>query len=838
MKTPAAQTDTTARAAIRLALVGDAQSDTDVSNDTAAVGAFAAAIAPDASNVARAASVEVADVAAFTQRLAALTVAALSAPSPASSATSISATSTSPSPSMSTAPAATASMPDPTADGWSAEGSSAAVRGGRSSAELVELLASLEVLKSAAAAAQAVAAVRLDQVVRAEQDAAGLRKAKQGGGVGAMVGLARRESPWKGARLLGLAKAWVAELPGTLDALREGALGEWAATVAAQETACLEPDDRLLVDDELAGTPQARERLSQMSVEQVRAAYRAATYRADPQAVVDRGRHAAKDRRVSFRPAADAMSWVSGFLPAADGVACRKVLEDYASTRRSQGDERGRGQLMADRFVALLTGRDAADPIPVEVQLVLTRDDLAAASRPAPSDSPADPTAGSAGCPTCDSHGSDRRGSDRAGSKDGASDRRATGQSSARDTAGTTAEASGAAQRAGVERTDGEGPAAAQADSMRADPGGTDAERVDAAQTDTAQADAERAGSDAGGGCGAGWLVGYGPVPAETVRALLAPRPVPEGFRLVQEHGFLTVRVRSSVLPTVPLERRPTAEELRGYQACQRNLDAVLRAALAANTSSSRAASSAPGAPGAATGGGTGSTTPDAGAPGSTDARSGAPSSVRSGGSSGAEGRAGRPRLRLVRPDESAAAAALPASAPDPAPFQPSLPQGVPPVFPPLVPAPDPEPHRRAEAASGSAVRWLDEARVRVRRLLADPFTGTVVDREPRRRLFSAGERALVTARDRVCAMPWCDAVIREIDHAVPYSDGGPTVIANAQGLCQACNLVKELPGWSHRRVPDGHGSTFLEVTTPAGQRYTSRPPDTMAYQRRRQHGR
>ncbi|GMA21469.1 hypothetical protein GCM10025862_34900 [Arsenicicoccus piscis] len=729
MKTPAAQTDATARAAIRLALVGDAQSDTDVSNDTAAVGAFAAAIAPDASNVARAASVEVADVAAFTQRLAALTVAALSAPSPASSATS-----TSPSPSMSTAPAATASMPDPTADGSSAEGSSAAVRGGRSSAELVELLASLEVLKSAAAAAQAVAAVRLDQVVRAEQDAAGLRKAKQGGGVGAMVGLARRESPWKGARLLGLAKALVAELPGTLDALREGALGEWAATVAAQETACLEPDDRLLVDDELAGTPQARERLSQMSVEEVRAAYRAATYRADPQAVVDRGRHAVKDRRVSFRPAADAMSWVSGFLPAADGVACRKVLEDYASTRRSQGDERGRGQLMADRFVALLTGRDAADPIPVEVQLVLTRDDLAAASRPAPSDSPADPTAGSAGCPTCDS-------------KDFAA-------------------------------AEGDGSA-----------------KAGSAQTDTAPTDAERVGSGGGGGCGAGWLVGYGPVPAETVRALLAPRPVPEGFRLVQEHGFLTLRVRSSVLPTVPLERRPTAEELRGYQACQRNLDAVLRAALAANTSSSRAASSAPGAPGA----------------------QGAPGAATGDGT-------GRPRLRVVGADERA--------------VQPPVAPLVPAADPGCDAEPDPEPDRPAEAAPGSAVRWLDEARVRVRRLLADPFTGTVVDREPRRRLFSAGERALVTARDRVCAMPWCDAVIREIDHAMPYSDGGPTVIANAQGLCQACNLVKELPGWSHRREPDGHGSTFLEVTTPAGQRYTSRPPDTMAYQRRRQHGR
>ena len=55
--------------------------------------------------------------------------------------------------------------------------------------------------------------------------------AELGAGVGAQIALARRESPAKGGRLLGLAKALVTEMPHTLAALETGQLNEWRATL-------------------------------------------------------------------------------------------------------------------------------------------------------------------------------------------------------------------------------------------------------------------------------------------------------------------------------------------------------------------------------------------------------------------------------------------------------------------------------------------------------------------------------------------------------------------------------------------------------------------------------
>ena len=65
-----------------------------------------------------------------------------------------------------------------------------------------------------------------------------------GAGIGAQVALARRESPARGSRLLGLAKALVTEMPRTLAALENGGLNEWRATLLARETACLSATDR------------------------------------------------------------------------------------------------------------------------------------------------------------------------------------------------------------------------------------------------------------------------------------------------------------------------------------------------------------------------------------------------------------------------------------------------------------------------------------------------------------------------------------------------------------------------------------------------------------------
>ena len=71
---------------------------------------------------------------------------------------------------------------------------------------LIDQVRGLEDIKCLAGAKQADATVAFDLQQRREQAAAGMPAADQGGGVAAQIALARRESPAKGSRLLGLAK--------------------------------------------------------------------------------------------------------------------------------------------------------------------------------------------------------------------------------------------------------------------------------------------------------------------------------------------------------------------------------------------------------------------------------------------------------------------------------------------------------------------------------------------------------------------------------------------------------------------------------------------------------
>lgn len=118
-------------------------------------------------------------------------------------------------------------------------------------AALIERITWLERVKSAAAGGQARAAAALDEKRRADEAAAGVPTAKQGRGVASEVALARQDSPARGGRHLGLAKALVHEMPHTLAALECGALSEWRATLITRESACLSVEDRRVLDAEL-----------------------------------------------------------------------------------------------------------------------------------------------------------------------------------------------------------------------------------------------------------------------------------------------------------------------------------------------------------------------------------------------------------------------------------------------------------------------------------------------------------------------------------------------------------------------------------------------------------
>ncbi len=239
-------------------------------------------------------------------------------------------------------------------------------------AERVTQLELLERLKSAAAAAQAEVTVDVAASQRAQQVAAGVPAGKAGAGVGAQVGLARRDSPFRGGRYLGLAQALTSELPLTLAALRAGDISEWRATIVCRETACLDPADRRAADAELGPA------LPGLGDREVEAAARAVAYRLDPRAFVDRSKGATKDRTVTLRPAPDTMSRFCGFLPVAQGVATYTALSTEADRCRAEGDQRSRGQIMADTLVERVTGQQTAEKVPVEVQLVMPAETLLA----------------------------------------------------------------------------------------------------------------------------------------------------------------------------------------------------------------------------------------------------------------------------------------------------------------------------------------------------------------------------------------------------------------------------------------------------------------------------
>jgi hypothetical protein len=253
--------------------------------------------------------------------------------------------------------------------------------GGRGTgAGLIDQLRQLEDLKSAAAALQARIAVAFDAAQRREQRSTGLPADQPGTGTGAQIALARRESPARGGRLLGLAKALVTEMPHTLAALDSGELNEWRATLLVRETACLSAQDRRAVDAELAPDTGT---FTGAGDRTLTAAARAAAYRRDPRTVTARAAHAATERHVSLRPAPDTMCYLTALLPVAQGVTAYAALSRHADTLHAAADPRSRGQLLADTLTERLTG--TPDGITgIEIQLVMTdRTLLQADSEPA-----------------------------------------------------------------------------------------------------------------------------------------------------------------------------------------------------------------------------------------------------------------------------------------------------------------------------------------------------------------------------------------------------------------------------------------------------------------------
>ena len=236
--------------------------------------------------------------------------------------------------------------------------------------ERIDQIRLLEELKSAAAAAQA----RVTAAFAASQEEAqlesGIPAKDVGKGIAAQVALAKRESPARGRRYVGWAGVLIGELPRTFARLEAGEITEWRASIVARETAWLSAIHRRAIDEEIA------DHLEGWGDRRVEAEVKKRAYRLDPHGYLARLAGAAQDRTVSLRPAPDTMSFLTGYLPVAQGVAVFAALRRSADGLKSQGDERSRGQIMADTLVERVTGQATAEAVPLEVNVVMTDQSL------------------------------------------------------------------------------------------------------------------------------------------------------------------------------------------------------------------------------------------------------------------------------------------------------------------------------------------------------------------------------------------------------------------------------------------------------------------------------
>ncbi len=99
--------------------------------------------------------------------------------------------------------------------------------------------------------------------------------------------------------------------------------------------------------------------------------------------------------------------------------------------------------------------------------------------------------------------------------------------------------------------------------------------------------------------------------------------------------------------------------------------------------------------------------------------------------------------------------------------------------------------------APGSLIRWLDEATFE--RIIFSPDKRGECSETSR--FFTGATRRVIEARDLQCQHGFCDLPAQkcQIDHIVPWSEGGLTVQGNSQVLCGPHNRMRY-----ERPPPDG----------------------------------
>ena len=109
-------------------------------------------------------------------------------------------------------------------------------------------------------------------------------------------------------------------------------------------------------------------------------------------------------------------------------------------------------------------------------------------------------------------------------------------------------------------------------------------------------------------------------------------------------------------------------------------------------------------------------------------------------------------------------------------------------------------------------------------RVTAEPITTGLCDHlhQEQRYRPSPALQALVRAQTRTCSAYGCgrEASRCDLDHTVPYDDGGITCECNLAPLCRYHHRVKQAEGWKLEQICTG----VMAWLTPAGRRYITIP--------------
>jgi hypothetical protein len=111
-------------------------------------------------------------------------------------------------------------------------------------------------------------------------------------------------------------------------------------------------------------------------------------------------------------------------------------------------------------------------------------------------------------------------------------------------------------------------------------------------------------------------------------------------------------------------------------------------------------------------------------------------------------------------------------------------------------------------------------------RVIVDPISSVVIDMDRRSRHATQAQRDWLVLQHGTCARDGCNrlALDADIDHRVPWAEGGRTNLEDLRPLCPRDHVARHRTRAVYRSRPDGS----VEVTTPTGFRSAAPPPEAV----------